>query len=113
MCFQQTCYHPRHLKAILHAGFISRLHARNVKNVIFALSGFFIVRRLHPALDPSLMFVMGGALLLTTPGFQAILRGKALPHPACNSSFSCPTNNAIDKKLLLGGACTTQCKIHC
>lgn len=49
------------------------------------------------------MFVMGGALLVTTPGFQAIARGKWIPKPACAPCFSAPAVTQVDSKLLMGG----------
>jgi uncharacterized membrane protein YedE/YeeE len=57
----------------------------------------------HPAWDLSLAFVMGGALLVATPAFQAILKYKALAKPYCEANFTIPTVNKIDPKLLLGG----------
>jgi len=56
--------------------------------------------------DPSLAFVMGGALLVATPGYQLIMRTKVLPHPllATASTFNLPTSKTIDWKLLGGAA---------
>mgnify|MGYP006276573881 CR=1 FL=1 len=56
--------------------------------------------------DPSLMFVMGGALLIATPGYQLIMRKKVLPHPILASAqgFNLPTSQTIDWKLLGGSA---------
>jgi len=54
--------------------------------------------------DPSLMFVMGGALLVATPAFQLITRYGALQKPLCTEDYSLPKANAIDSKLLIGAA---------
>ncbi|MFT7109780.1 MAG: putative membrane protein YedE/YeeE [Psychrobacter glaciei] len=50
--------------------------------------------------DPSLMFVMGGALLLAIPGFQLILRFRS--KPVLGKRFYLPLSKAIDKDLILG-----------
>lgn len=57
---------------------------------------------LLPAWDPSLAFVMGGALAVSLPAFQLIKRRAAAP--LCLASFSLPAKQAIDKPLLLGAA---------
>jgi uncharacterized membrane protein YedE/YeeE len=54
--------------------------------------------------DPSLPFVMGGALLLTLPAFQLIARGKLLPKPLLGDKFSCPASSRVDLRLLGGAA---------
>jgi hypothetical protein len=51
--------------------------------------------------DPTLAFVMGGALLVTLPGF-ALARRQA--HPVCAEAFSNPGATAIDLPLVLGAA---------
>ncbi len=51
--------------------------------------------------DPSLAFVMAGALMVTMPGF-AWLRRRAKPIAA--ERFHLPTARAIDFRLLLGSA---------
>lgn len=48
--------------------------------------------------DPTLIFVMGGALLLTAPIFPVVLRRK----PFLTEQFSLPTKVDIDRPLLLG-----------
>jgi len=56
--------------------------------------------------NPTLMFVMGGALLLATPFLQlAVLRrgGAAMGAPLLGGRFALPTNSTIDAKLLAGG----------
>ena len=51
--------------------------------------------------DPSLAFVMGGAILVTLPGY-ALLRRRTAPLFAPN--FQWPTRNDIDGRLLAGAA---------
>jgi uncharacterized membrane protein YedE/YeeE len=51
--------------------------------------------------DPSLAFVMAGALIVTVPGF-ALLRRRAKPMAA--ERFHLPPAQAIDRRLLLGSA---------
>ena len=51
--------------------------------------------------DPTLAFVMGGALLVTFPAFQLVRKfGK----PVCATQFQIPTNRVIDKRLVSGAA---------
>ena len=51
--------------------------------------------------DPTLAFVMGGALLVTGIGYKLLFsRGK----PFFEASFSVPTNRVIDAKLIIGAA---------
>ena len=49
--------------------------------------------------DPSLMFVMGGAIAFGLPGF---LLAKRLKNSLMGLPMNLPTSTAIDKKLLLG-----------
>ena len=49
--------------------------------------------------DPSLAFVMIGALIISTPVFHLF---KKNDKPLFSSSFSIPTNKEIDKKLIIG-----------
>lgn len=51
--------------------------------------------------DPTLAFVMGGAVLVTLISFRFILRQ---PHPLLGSKFFVPTRNDIDRPLVLGAA---------
>lgn len=51
--------------------------------------------------DPSLIFVMGGALLVTAPGYWLLFRRG---RPFFETSFSVPTNRVIDTKLIAGSA---------
>ena len=53
------------------------------------------------AWDPSLAFVMAGALAVTAPGYRLILRRKA---PLAASAFRLPTRTDIDAKLVVGAA---------
>ncbi len=51
--------------------------------------------------DPSLAFVMGGALMVTFIGYRFVL-GR--PAPLFEPGFLLPTNKAIDMKLIGGSA---------
>lgn len=51
--------------------------------------------------DPSLIFVMGGALVTTFIGYQIILRRQA---PVLAEKFQLPTNRTIDARLIGGAA---------
>lgn len=51
--------------------------------------------------DPSLIFVMGGALITTFIGYRLVF-GRAAP--LFESSFQVPTNRTIDTRLLGGSA---------
>lgn len=53
------------------------------------------------AWDPTLAFVMGGALLVTLPAFQLVRKMKA---PFCDISFQLPTNKLVDARLVTGAA---------
>jgi uncharacterized membrane protein YedE/YeeE len=53
------------------------------------------------AWDPTLIFVMGGAVLVTLIGFRLILRQ---PHPLLGNKFFVPTRSDIDRPLVLGAA---------
>lgn len=52
--------------------------------------------------DPSLAFVMGGAIAVGLPGFW--LLQKMRDKPLLAESFAMPTRKDIDKRLLLGTA---------
>lgn len=52
--------------------------------------------------DPSLMLVMGGALLVSLPSFQAVLRFNKLQRPVCASCFDLPSKLQIDTPLVVG-----------
>lgn len=51
--------------------------------------------------DPTLAFVMGGALLVSFPTFFLV---KKLKKPVCGGNFQIPTNRVIDKQLVIGAA---------
>lgn len=52
--------------------------------------------------SPRLLFVMGGALMVTVPGFWLALRH--LDRPLCDARFDVPTETAVDRPLLVGAA---------
>lgn len=51
--------------------------------------------------DPTLAFVMGGALLVTVPAFRLILNR---PRPILADGFDLPTRSTLDRRLLGGAA---------
>jgi len=51
--------------------------------------------------DPSLAFVMGGALLVTFIGYRYVLKR---PAPLLSDSFKLPTRNDLDLELIGGSA---------
>ncbi|HEU0196722.1 MAG TPA: YeeE/YedE family protein [Nevskiaceae bacterium] len=51
--------------------------------------------------DPTLAFVMGGALLVTLPAYQLAKRRKA---PLLAERFDLPTKTVIDRPLVIGAA---------
>ena len=51
--------------------------------------------------DPSLAFVMGGALIVTAIGYRFVL-GRA--HPAFDDRFHLPSKTELDQELLIGAA---------
>lgn len=51
--------------------------------------------------DPSLMFVMGSALLVTIPAFRLVFRRNC---PVLNDRFSLPVKTQVDKSLVAGAA---------
>lgn len=51
--------------------------------------------------NPSLAFVMGGAVGVTVISFRMVLRRQA---PVCGDLFHVPQNKVIDSRLLLGAA---------
>ncbi len=51
--------------------------------------------------DPSLLFVLGGAVITTFIGYRFVLKRK---NPILDSEFFLPTNTVVDKKLLIGAA---------
>lgn len=53
------------------------------------------------AWDPSLAFVLGGAVIVAFAGVQIT---KRMRHPAFDDSFHVPTNRRIDAPLVIGSA---------
>ena len=51
--------------------------------------------------DPTLIFVMGGALAITLPGYALILRRR---RPLLDGEFYLPMKRAVDRPLILGAA---------
>lgn len=51
--------------------------------------------------DPSLAFVMAGALAVAIPGYRLVLRR---PAPAMDHGFQLPETRRIDRRLVLGSA---------
>lgn len=51
--------------------------------------------------DPSLAFVMGGALIVTLIGYRIVLRR---PAPLIDSAFHLPLSSVIDTRLIAGSA---------
>jgi uncharacterized membrane protein YedE/YeeE len=51
--------------------------------------------------DPSLAFVMGGAVVITFIGYRLVWRRDA---PLFGGRFQIPTSNAIDARLIVGSA---------
>jgi uncharacterized protein len=51
--------------------------------------------------DPSLAFVMGGALAVAIPGYWLVLRR---PAPVLDTGFQLPDTRVIDRRLVLGSA---------
>lgn len=50
--------------------------------------------------NPSLAFVMGGAVAVSLLGFQGLLKRRQAP--VCGAVFHLPQNKAIDARLLVG-----------
>ncbi|CEG54794.1 conserved hypothetical protein; putative membrane protein [Stutzerimonas xanthomarina] len=82
-----------------------------LSGVLFAL-GLALSQMVNPAKvlnfldvagdwDPTLAFVMGGALLITIPAFRLVLRRA---HPLLETKFYLPTKLDIDVKLIAGAA---------
>ncbi len=51
--------------------------------------------------DPSLAFVMGGAVMVTAISFRLVLRR---PAPIFSGMFHLPTKNDLDRRLIVGAA---------
>jgi len=66
------------------------------------VSGFLSFTK--ESFDPSLMFVMGGAMAVTMLGMRVSGAHSGLGKPTCSyNSFDFTTNTKIDRPLLLGG----------
>lgn len=52
--------------------------------------------------DPSLIFVMGGALITAAIGYRIVFGAR--PEPVFEASYSVPTSRTIDARLVLGSA---------
>ncbi len=52
--------------------------------------------------DPSLIFVMGGALVTTAIGYRLVFANRNAP--VLDSDFALPTRQVIDRRLVLGSA---------
>jgi len=52
--------------------------------------------------DPSLIFVMGGALVTTAIGYRIVFGARS--KPVLSPNFALPTNNGIDLQLVAGSA---------
>ncbi len=51
--------------------------------------------------DPSLIFVMGGAVVVTSVGYRLVFRRSA---PILDAKFQLPTNTRLDARLIGGAA---------
>lgn len=82
-----------------------------ITGIIFGL-GLSISEMINPARvtgfldiagrwDPTLVFVMGGALAITIPAFALILRRS---RPLLDGEFNLPMKRAVDQPLILGAA---------
>lgn len=90
---------------------VLRIFASLVCGIVFGL-GLAISGMMNPAKvigfldvtgswDPTLAFVMGGALLVDVPAYRLVL-GRG--HPALAGGLSLPANTRLDTPLILGSA---------
>jgi uncharacterized membrane protein YedE/YeeE len=90
------------MKSILFAGVIGLVFGTGIALSGMAnpatVLGFFDVAG---AWDPTLAFVMAGALAVTAIGYRFVL---ARPRPVLAASFHLPANRKIDRPLLAGAA---------
>lgn len=94
-CIQGELDNSRHDQAwVSHAYF----NCRAICPALLALAGFLSV--LSGTFDPSLMFVMGGALLVALPAFQWALRRSC--GPLCAVRYDLPAKQGIDANLVSG-----------
>ena len=64
----------------------------------FVVLGFLDVTG---AFDPTLLFVMGGAVAVTAVAFRFVLR---MPAPVLGGGFRVPATDAVDRQLIVGAA---------
>lgn len=64
------------------------------------IAGFLSI--LHPGFDLSLIFVMGGALMVALPGVQYVLKSMQIKKSVCGGEMCLPTTSKIDTQLILG-----------
>jgi uncharacterized protein len=64
----------------------------------FVVLGFLDV---FGAFNPTLLFVMGGAVTVTAVAFRLVLKR---PSPTCGGGFHVPAADAIDRRLIVGAA---------
>lgn len=64
----------------------------------FVVLGFLDVAG---AFDPTLLFVMGGAVAVTAVAFRFVLR---MPRPALGGGFRLPAQDLVDRRLIAGAA---------
>lgn len=88
---------PQNLIAILSGLLFGAGLAASDMNNPERVQGFL---DLYGGWDPSLMFVMVGALLIALPAYQLIL--KTQPKPLMAKRFYLPLSVKIDKDLILG-----------
>ncbi|ARO23706.1 hypothetical protein CO659_25500 [Rhizobium sp. S9] len=87
--------------------FVAALASGIVFGVGLSLSGMLNPVRIQGFLnvfgawDPSLAFVLGGAVIVAFYGVQVM---KRLRHPAFDDSFHVPTSRRIDAPLVVGSA---------
>lgn len=90
---------------------MKRIFAAFIAGLLFSL-GLSISQMVNPAKvlafldlagawDPSLMFVMGGALGVTAIGYPLVLKR---PHPMFAEAFQLPTKKDLDMRLVGGSA---------
>ena len=90
---------------------MNRIFAALLSGILFGL-GLTVSQMINPskvlafldlagAWDPSLAFVMGGALGVTAIGYPLVLKRA---HPMFAQAFQIPTINAIDMRLVGGSA---------
>lgn len=95
------------MKAVRSAQLVSSLAA----GVVFGL-GLAVSQMVNPAKvigfldvagkwDPTLLFVMGGALLVTMPAFRWVVKR---PYPLFAAGFVLPTKKDVEPRLVIGAA---------